>query len=71
MRRLTTRQLINHFGNFPNVRVETPEGFRHLDSIANYRTGDVMVTTVDPGGLSGESFVIPATDIDIVMWVIS
>lgn len=75
MRRLTTRQLINHFGNFPGVRVETPEGFRNIDSITTLRSGDVRVMVEDLShgfpALSGETFEIPASDLDIEMWVIS
>lgn len=70
MRRLTTRQLVNHFGNFPGVKIETPSGFRNIDSITSLRSGDIHVTTIEPDGLSGEVFEIPASDVDTLMWFI-
>lgn len=72
MRRLTTVQLLNHFGNFPGVRVETPEGMRNIDSITRLRSGDIRVSVEDLSNgfpaLSGETFVIPASDVDTPMW---
>jgi hypothetical protein len=72
MRRLTTLQLLNHFGNLPDVRVSTPEGPRNIDSIVQLRSGDILVMIEDRSNgfpaLSGEAFEIPAADIDTPMW---
>lgn len=69
MRRLTTRQLLNHFGNFPGVRVDYPEGPWSIYSI-DARSTEWIVALVPAGPISarGQLFRIPTSDLDTPMW---
>lgn len=69
MRRLTTRQLLNHFANFPDVRISYPNGPWAVSSIHAHRS-DWIVALVPAGVVHsrGQLFTIPMTDLDTPMW---
>jgi hypothetical protein len=74
MRRLTTRQLLNHFSNYPDVRIDYNDGTNfgpwNVHSIYAHG-GDWVVALVHvPGTQSGpgQLFRIPLSDLDTMMW---
>jgi adenylosuccinate synthase len=69
MKRLTTRQLLNHFANFPDVRVSYPNGPWAIHSI-NAKPGEWVVALVPAGVVHsrGQLFMIPLEDLDTPMW---
>lgn len=75
MRRLTTRQLLNHFANYPSVRIDYSD---------ERNVGPWMIHSIDARGTEwivalvhapespqvgpGQLFRIPLTDLDLPMW---
>jgi hypothetical protein len=69
MRRLTTRQLLNHFASFPDVRIDYPNGPWAVSSI-HAHNGNWIVALVPAGAVygRGQLFTIPISDLDNGMW---